>query len=309
MGYRHVPVLVEETVRALNLSSNKFVIDGTVGGGGHATAILEQTAPQGKLLAFDRDVAAIEAAREHLEKFNTRVQFIHDSFSQLAVYVKRLGIAHVDGVLLDLGFSSAQLEDSTRGFSYQLQGELDLRFDISTGKTAAELLQTLSAGELEDMLRTYGEEPRARALARAIVETRRSHPFQTTGDLLAVVLKVKGRGRRSLHPATLVWQALRIAVNSELNELSDGLEAALDVLSPGGRLAVISFHSGEDRLVKQWIRRSVRACHCPSEAPVCSCDGTPRARLVYKKPVVASRREAVSNPRARSAKLRVIEKI
>ncbi len=310
MGYQHIPVLLEETVGALGLRKGACVVDGTLGGGGHAEAILEATSPNGKLIGFDRDPAAIAAARRRLTRFKHRVTYVNDSFSQLAIHVKRLGIlARVDAVLLDLGFSSAQLEDPARGFSFQSEGALDLRYDPREGVSAAELLQTASQETLERIFRVYGEEPRARALARTIVETRRLHPFRTTADLTSVVERVKGRGRRSLHPATLVWQALRIAVNNEFEALSAGLAAAWQALAPRGRLAVISFHSGEDRIVKQWFREKSRACHCPPASPVCRCGGKPEAKIETRKPIVPSSDEIARNPRARSAKLRVIEKL
>lgn len=310
MSYQHIPVLLEETVGALGLGKGANVVDGTLGGGGHAEAILEVTSPNGRLIGFDRDPAAIIAAQHRLARFKHRVTYVNDSFSQISAHVKRLGIfTGVDAVLLDLGFSSAQLEDPARGFSFQSQGALDLRYDSSGGVSAAELLQTSSQAELERIFVQYGEEPRARALAKAIVETRRLHPFHTTADLMSVVERVKGRGRRSLHPATLVWQALRIAVNNEFEELSSGLASAWQVLVPNGRLAVISFHSGEDRIVKQWFREKSKACHCPPSSPVCRCGGKPEARIVTRRPIVPSLREAARNPRARSAKLRVIEKM
>lgn len=309
MSYQHTPVLLQEVIRGLDPQPDQNLIDGTVGGGGHASAILEATAPKGRLLAFDRDPKALNAARRNLKRFGSRVTFIHDSYLRLAYYVKRTGFSHVAGVLFDLGVSSAQLADPSRGFSFREPGPLDLRFDTLTGQTAAELLQTLSESELARILREYGEEPEARKLARAIVEHRRLQPLTTTKDLLQLVARVKGYRRRSFHPATLVWQALRIAVNQELVQLEGGLRAALKVLETGGRLAVISFHSGEDRLVKNFFQSEARDCICPPQAPVCTCGHRAKLRFITRRPVVATSVEFSSNPRARSAKLRLAQKI
>ncbi len=310
MRYQHEPVLLEAVVSGLNPQPGQHFVDGTVGGGGHARAILERTAPNGRLVAFDRDPAALEAARENLSVFGDRVTFIHDSYSQLATYAERYQLSDLDGVLLDLGLSSAQLADSHRGFSFNAPGPLDLRFDTTHGRTAADILQHEPADELERIFRDYAQEPQARALARAIVEERRSHPILSTGDLIALVTRVKhGGGRRSFHPATLVWQALRLAVNHELEELTLGLSAAVAALRSGGRLAVISFHSGEDRIVKDFFRRESRDCLCPPAAPTCTCGHRANVKFITRKPVVATPVELHLNTRARSAKLRLAQKL
>jgi 16S rRNA (cytosine1402-N4)-methyltransferase len=236
--------------------------------------------------------------------------FVHGSYSNLGAELERLQLPPLSGVLLDLGLSSAQLADTTRGFSYSVDSALDLRFDTSTGRTAADILQHESAEELTRIFRDYGEEPRARLLARAIVEERRTHPVRTTGDLLAIVTKhTHGGGRRSFHPGTLIWQALRIAVNHELDELQAGLAAAVSALGKGGRLAVISFHSGEDRIVKDYFRLESRDCVCPPEFPTCQCGHHASLKLVNRKPIVATTSELKRNSRARSAKLRLAEKL
>ncbi len=307
--YCHTPVLLQEVISGLNPQPGQNFIDGTVGGGGHALAILQATAPNGRLLAFDRDQGALSAARENLAQFGNRVIFIHDSYSNLANYVECNKFFPVSGILFDLGLSSAQLDDGNRGFSFKNIGPLDLRFNINTGSSAAELLNDESESELTRIFKEYGEEPQAGKLARTIVAERRLHPFQTTTDLLAVVEKVKGSGRRSINPATLVWQALRIAVNSELQELAEGLKSAVQVLQAGGRFAVISFHSGEDRIVKDFFRRESKNCLCPSLAPVCRCYHQAALKLITRKPVVATTSELNKNSRARSAKLRLVQKI
>jgi len=309
MAYQHTPVLLQEVISGLNPQPGQNFIDGTVGGGGHSQALLVATAPNGHIWAFDRDTAALDSTRQRLQSFDHRLTLIHDSYSQLANYVRSADINHVAGVLLDLGLSSAQLADTTRGFSFQTDGALDLRFDTSQGLTAAEILNTYSAEELESLFREYGQEPQARALAQAIVTSRQATPFTKTHDLLEIVAQVKGWGQRRHHPATLVWQALRLAVNHELEELLKGLEAALEVLTPGGRLAVISFHSGEDRLVKDFFRQASRQCICPPEIPVCRCNHKASLKILNNKPIVAQAEELKSNPRARSARLRIIQKI
>lgn len=304
----HVPVLLSEVISGLNLSPGQHAIDGTVGGGGHTLAILQATGPGGKLLAFDRDPAALEGARQQLKDYLPRLTFINDSYSKLSLYVERYGFPDVAGVLLDLGFSSAQLADKSRGFSFQISGLLDLRYQPAEGSSAAELLNTAPRATLEQIFREGGE-PAWRRLAEAIVEERRAHPFATTTSLLDLVMKVKGRGHRSLHPATLVWQALRLAVNQELSELEEGLAAAVRVLSPGGRLVVISFHSGEDRVVKNFFRREARDCLCPPNVPICRCGHQRTLKLITRKPLVPNPVELARNPRARSAKLRIAERL
>src|SRR3990167_5443431 len=308
MNIEHTPVLLEEAVRGLNLRPGANIIDGTLGSGGHARAILAATAPDGKLMGFDRDPEAINQAQQQLKSLAPRLTLINDAYGQLEIYVKRNEFNHVAGVLLDLGFSSTQLADRTRGFSFQTSGLLDLRYNSSQGQSAAELLNTASAARLEQVFRS-GEEPSYRRLTAAIVAERRQRPFRTTDDLLRLVESVKGHGRRSLHPATLVWQALRLEVNDELNELRAGLLAAQRVLAPGGRLAVISFHSGEDRIVKNFFHQESRDCLCPPSWPDCRCGHKRQLKLLTKKVVTPTLKEISLNPRARSAKLRLAEQL
>ena len=259
-------------------------------------------------MGFDRDPEAINQVKQQLKSFLPRLTLINDSYSQLEIYVKRNEFNHVAGVLLDLGFSSTQLADRTRGFSFQTSGLLDLRYNSSQGQSAAELLNTASAARLEQVFRS-GEEPSYRRLTAAIVAERRQRPFRTTDDLLRLVESVKGHGRRSLHPATLVWQALRLEVNDELNELRAGLLAAQRVLAPGGRLAVISFHSGEDRIVKNFFHQESRDCLCPPSWPDCRCGHKRQLKLLTKKVVTPTLKEISLNPPARSAKLRLAEQL
>lgn len=305
--YQHTPVLLKEVIDGLRPQSGQHFIDGTVGGGGHASAILQASAPDGKLSGFDRDAEALRAAKVNLQSYESRVTLIHDSYANLLAHQGEIA-KPVFGVLLDLGLSSAQLADQTRGFSFQNNGPLDLRFDSSAGISAAELVNTADEAELVRIFKQYGEEPQAKRIARAIIIERQVHPFATVQDLLEIIVSVKGRGGRSFHPATLVWQALRVAVNDEFTHIVKGLEAALKILTSGGTLAVISFHSGEDRVVKDFFRREAKDCLCPPEYPVCRCGHKAQLYIVTKKPIVASETELNINIRARSAKLRLARK-
>lgn len=308
MKSQHTPVLLEEVIKALALQPGDEVIDGTLGAGGHTQAILAAVAPAGRVLAFDQDPQAIAEAQKKLVNFLPKLTLINDSFSNLNKYVDSNNFNNVAGVLLDLGFSSTQLADRDRGFSFQTSGLLDLRYNRSIGQSAAELLNNSSQAVLEKIFRDGGETA-WRRLAKVIVEVRRLQPFKTTDDLLAVVEAVKGFGHRSLHPATLVWQSLRIVVNDELNVLKQGLAAAVAALKIGGRLAVISFHSGEDRIVKNFMRQESKDCLCPPAWPVCRCHHHRSLQLVNKKVIEPTEAEINRNPRARSAKLRIAVKI
>ena len=291
-----------------------MVVDGTLGGGGHARAILEQTGPDGILLGLDHDPEALEAARLQLAAFGPSLRTVQCSFARLEEAVQEAGFEAVDGVLLDLGVSSHQLDTPDRGFRFATdtppeQTPLDMRMDRTQGDTAADLLARASAETLESWLREYGELPGARRLARAITEERRREPLRTTADLLRVIDSSRvGRGRRH-NPATLVFQALRIAVNDELGALETGLEAGIRVLRPGGRLVVIAYHSLEDRLVKRCFRAEARGCICPPRQPMCTCGRTPRLHPLTRKPMRPTEAEVSQNPRARSARLRTAERI
>jgi len=297
----HVPVLYQEILAGLRIKPGGRYIDGTVGGGGHARGILAASAPDGEILGIDADPMAVAVAREQLAEFGKRVTLVQGNFADLEEVALRHRFCPVDGILLDLGLSSMQLEAAGRGFSFQLDGPLDMRFGPSQITTAADLVNTLSMEELADILFRYGEEPRARRIARAIVAER---PINTTEELAALVERTVGR-RRKLHPATRTFQALRMAVNEELECLAEALPQALRLLMPGGRLAIISFHSLEDRLVKQSFRNEARDCLCPPEVPVCICGHRAALGIVTKKPIRPSAEEVTANPRSRSAKLRI----
>ena len=304
----HEPVLYDEVLDFLALGPGARVIDGTLGGAGHAMGILQSTAPDGRLLGLDLDPAALDRARERLAPFGQRVILVQSSFRDLEAVAHLHHFTPVDGVLLDLGLSSYQLAAPQRGFSFMRDGPLDMRFDPTQGPTAADLVNTLTSEDLAEILYRYGEERQSRRIARAIVQAR---PLQTTGALADVIAQAVSGGRRRgrIHPATQSFQALRIAVNDELGALEAVLPQAVEILRPGGRLVVISFHSLEDRRVKRYLRREAKACICPSELPVCVCQHQPAVRVITRRPVQPGEAEVARNPRARSARLRAAEKL
>ena len=309
----HQPALLEETLHWLDARPGRLVVDGTLGDGGHAEAILERTAPGGRLVGLDRDADSLRIAGERLARFGARVSLAHASFRDLAAVLAAAGAPRVDGVLLDLGVSSRQLDEPARGFRFGVATAqatpLDMRMDPSRGESASDLLARASEEELAGWFREYGELPGAGRLAREIVRRRAELPLRTTADLLEAIRAARIGGGRKHNPATLAFQALRIAVNDELGALETGLGAAIDALRPGGRLCVIAYHSLEDRIAKQRFAREERPCVCPPSAPVCTCGK--RARLVRatRKAVRPSDLEVRNNPRARSARLRAAEKL
>ncbi len=305
----HLPVMVDEAIAALSPMPGSLQIDATVGSGGHAERILEASTPDGRLVGLDADRAAIARARARLARFGDRVVLREANFADMAEVAPAAGFSEVDGVLFDLGLSSDQLADPGRGFSFRSDAVLDMRFDISHGTPAHELLAGLPADELAAIFRRYGEEPFAGRIARAVV-AERGDPRTATGTGLATLVeRVTPRGaRRRIHPATRVFQALRIAVNRELESLERGLAGALGLLRPGGRLVVISYHSLEDRIVKRFFAAERRGCTCPPELPVCVCGRRPRLRLVGRQPQRPTPEETNRNPRSRSARLRAAER-
>ena len=303
VGAAHVPVLVGKVVEWLRPRPGACLVDATVGLGGHAAALLA-AAPGARLLGLDRDRAALARAAERLP--GERVVLRHACFSLLATVLAELGWDGADAVLLDLGVSSAQLDDPARGFGFQADGPLDMRMDEGSGPSAAELVNHWPEREIARILAEYGEEPRARALARAIV---RARPLRTTGELARVVGGVLGRGRPGRHPGTRTFQALRIAVNDELGELERFLADGYRVLRPRGRLAVLAYHSLEDRRVKDAFRRWAADCLCPPRTPRCVCGWSAKVRELTRRPLRPSPLEVARNPRARSARLRVVERL
>lgn len=305
MSAPHLPVLYKDIIHALSPRAGGRYIDGTLGAGGHAAGILEASAPNGELLGLDLDPQALAIATKRLSGFGGRAHIVHASYLEMATQAKRLGWEQVDGIVLDFGVSSMQLDSVERGFSFLQDGPLDMRFDPSLGSSAADLVNSLGESELADIIFRYGEERLSRKIARIIVQNR---PLTTTRQLADLLLKTIGK-RERIHPATRTFQALRIAVNGELDTVESVLPIAVQMLKSGGRLAVISFHSLEDRIVKTYFRRESRDCLCPPRQPVCTCGHRALINEVTRKPIEAGEEEVRANSRARSAKLRIVEKI
>ncbi|GAB4569173.1 MAG: 16S rRNA (cytosine(1402)-N(4))-methyltransferase RsmH [Anaerolineae bacterium] len=304
----HLPVLLPAVLEWLAVPPGGAIIDGTLGAGGHAAALLEAAGPAGRLLGIDQDRVALDLAARRLAVFGDRVALVHGRFDQMAALAAAHGFSAVDAILLDIGVSSMHLDNAERGFSFRLDGPLDMRMNReSDGPTAADIVNQYSEAELADVIWRYGEDRLARQIARAIV---RARPFSRTGELAEVIAAVYPRQRKEkIHPATRTFQALRIVVNDELGALERVLPQAVSLLKPGGRFGVITFHSLEDRLVKHYFKQASQDCICPPEQPVCTCDHRAIVRLVTRKPVVADDAEVARNPRSRSAKLRVVEKL
>jgi 16S rRNA (cytosine1402-N4)-methyltransferase len=311
MDVFHRPVLVEEAVSSLRCRAETVFVDGTVGGGGHAAAILERTAPDGLLIGIDADGDALREAERRLAPFGERKILLKGNFADMATLLDGIHIGKVDGILLDLGVSSRQLDRADRGFSFSLDAPLDMRMDRSRGPSAYDLIHTLSEEELKRIIRDYGEERMAGRIARTLVEKRKLSPIRTTGELAAAVVRALPgqKGPARIHPATRTFQALRIAVNNELGSLRQALAAGVERLREGGRFSVVSFHSLEDRMVKEAFRAGERGCLCPPDLPLCACGRKPTLKVLTRKPVIPGEAEIRDNPRARSAKLRTAERI
>jgi 16S rRNA (cytosine1402-N4)-methyltransferase len=308
----HQPVLAEEVMKMLAPRPGSLHIDCTVGGGGHTERVLEAASPDGRVLGLDADPAAIARVGERLARFGDRLVLRQANFRFLGEVAPDAGFGTVDGILLDLGLSSFQVADTGRGFGFRAGGTLDMRFDPSQGEPASALLARLDEAALADLFRRYGEEPHARRIARAIADARRAEPIETAEQLAALVERAVPRRpgpRGRIHPATRVFQALRIAVNGELEALEVALAASLEILGPGGRLVVLSYHSLEDRIVKRFVAAERRGCTCPPVFPVCVCGRAPRLRSVGPQPAVPTDSEVAANPRARSARLRTAERL
>jgi 16S rRNA (cytosine1402-N4)-methyltransferase len=306
----HTPVLRDEVVRLLAPRPDGVIVDGTVGLGGHAEALLE-AGPTGRLIGIDRDPEALARAHGRLARFGSRVSLVHGDYRDLERLLDGLGVDRIDGLLLDLGLSSLQLDDASRGFSFRLDGPLDMRADPTDGETAAEWIASAPRAEIAEVLAGYGEERYADRIARAIDEARRREPIATTASLAAIVrAAVPASYRRGrIDPATRTFQAIRIRVNGELDALGGGLRAGFDRLVHGGVLVVVSFHSLEDRIVKRFFREKAADCVCPPELPECVCDKQVEAEVLTKRPVTPTAAEIEANPRARSAKLRAARKV
>ena len=307
MKFSHVPVLLTQTIDGLDIKPDGIYVDCTAGGGGHSSAIAAKLSNKGRLISLDRDPDAVKAASERLSAFGN-AQVIHRNYSELDKVLDELGIDAVDGILMDLGVSSYQLDEESRGFSYHSDAPLDMRMS-RTGMSAADLVNTFDEQQLVKIIFEYGEEKFSRRIASNIVRAREKAPIETTLQLADIIREsVPQKARRDKNPCKKTFQAIRIAVNGEFDHLSEGLDKAFDALRPGGRLAVITFHSLEDRIVKQRFAGWCKGCICPPDFPQCVCGRKPQGKLVNRKPLEADEKELESNNRSRSAKLRIIER-
>ena len=311
MEFQHKSVLLQECIDALNSRPDGIYLDGTLGGAGHSSQIARRLTEGGRLIGVDRDRTALATAKERLAPYADRVTLVHSNFAEIDAILDSLGIPAVDGMLFDLGVSSPQLDDASRGFSYMADAPLDMRMDKDDALTAGEVVNTWPQGELRRILYDYGEERYAPQIAAAICRAREKAPVETTLELVDIIRSAMPAQalREKQHPAKRSFQAIRIAVNDELGAVSRMMQAAVGRLNPGGRLAVITFHSLEDRIVKSEMQQAARGCTCPPEFPVCVCGKKPLVKLVTRKPIVSGPAELEENPRARSAKLRVAEKL
>lgn len=310
MEFEHVPVLYDEVMDALNIRADGIYIDGTVGGGGHSSGICERLSNEGTLIAVDRDTAALEAAQKRLSQYNCNKQFIHANYSDISMITSSVD-GKVSGILLDLGVSSFQLDNAERGFSYMQDAPMDMRMNEEDSLTAYDVVNGYSEKDLARIIRDYGEENWATRIAKFIVEARKEEPIQTTGRLVEIIkAAIPAKARRTgPHPAKRTFQAIRIEVNAELEHLKKAVEELPDLLESGGRIAIITFHSLEDRIVKTEFDKRLNPCICPKEFPVCMCGRVADVKKVTGKPIAPSESELEINPRARSAKLRVLEKL
>ena len=310
MEYTHKSVLLDECIESLNIRPDGVYVDGTLGRAGHSREIAKRLTT-GRLICIDRDMAAIEAAKVRLADWMDRVTLIHSNFSEVKEVLSAAGVDGVDGMLFDLGVSSPQLDDASRGFSYMQDAPLDMRMDVSDPLTAHEVVNRWSFEELRRILTEYGEERYSSKIARTIVQVRETAPIETTLQLVDVIKSAMPPAalREKQHPAKRSFQAIRIAVNDELGSVEKVMKDAIPALNPGGRLAIITFHSLEDRIVKNGMAEAAKGCTCPPRLPVCVCGNKPKVKLISRKPIVSGDEELERNPRARSAKLRVCEKL
>ncbi len=312
MPYHHIAVMPTETMAYLDCRPGKIYVDGTVGGAGHTRLILERILPDGLLIGMDQDMDAVENARAVCKSHEANFRLVHGNFATLPAVLSEFGLPGVDGILLDLGVSLHQFEKSGRGFSFKHDEPLDMRMDVRAGTRAEDMINSFSEAALGDLFKTYGEEPMAYRLARKIVMARKHNPIRSSkrlADIVCEALPPKMRYGRKLHPATRVFMALRIAVNKELERLEEFISVVPGLLNPEGRICVLTFHSLEDRIVKQGFQRFSKACTCPPVWPKCQCQGKPLLRMITRKALKPSEQEIIANPMARSAKLRVAGKL
>ncbi|MDY4205431.1 16S rRNA (cytosine(1402)-N(4))-methyltransferase RsmH [Porcincola intestinalis] len=310
MEFQHKPVMLNEVIDSLKIRPEGTYVDGTLGGAGHSSQIARRLSGEGRLFGFDQDAAAIEAATRRLEPYKDRVSIIRSNYSEMRERLSELGVRSADGILLDLGVSSYQLDDAQRGFSYRADAPLDMRMDQRQKLSAREVVNGYSIEELTRVIREYGEERFARNIAKHITAEREKKPIETTGELISIIkaaIPAKAREGGG-HPAKRTFQAIRIEVNRELDVLSNSLDGMIDLLADGGRICVITFHSLEDRIVKEAFRRNENPCTCPPEFPVCVCGKKSKGHVITRKPIIPSEEETEENPRSKSAKLRVFER-
>lgn len=310
MEFKHTSVLLEETIDNLQIKPEGIYVDGTLGGGGHSFHIASKLSGAGRLIGIDQDEAAIDAAGIRLEPYEERITLIRDNYRNAGQVLKKLGIEKIDGIVLDLGVSSFQLDNAQRGFSYRYDTALDMRMDLRQSLTAADIINQYTETELYHVIRDYGEEQFAKNIAKHIVNTRKDKPIETTGELNEIIKAAIPARMRAVggHPSKRTFQAIRIECNRELEVLKDSLDGFIDILNPGGRICIITFHSLEDRIVKAAFRRNETPCTCPPDFPMCVCGQVSKGKVITRKPVLPSKEEAETNKRSKSAKLRVFER-
>ena len=311
MEFKHKSVLLEETIRNLKVKPDGIYVDGTLGGGGHAYEVCRQLSAKGSLIGIDQDEAAIEAAGERLQEFGDRVTIIRSNYCNMKKELQKIGITSVDGITLDLGVSSFQLDNAERGFTYREDVPLDMRMDQRGSRTARDIVNTYTENELYRVLRDYGEEKFAKKIARNICTARTDKPIETTGELIELIKQSIPMKMRAVggHPAKKTFQAIRIELNQELEVLRNSLDDMIELLNDGGRICIITFHSLEDRIVKTIFKRNENPCTCPPDFPVCVCGKTSMGRVITRKPILPNEEEIAENKRSKSAKLRVFERI
>lgn len=309
MAFSHYSVLLQETITNLNIRADGIYVDGTLGGGGHALEVAKRLSAGGRLLGIDQDEAALKAAKERLSAYKDSVTLVHSNYCNIREALAQYGVEKVDGIVLDLGVSSYQLDTEERGFSYRFDTKLDMRMDRRQTLTAEMIVNQYTESELYRVIRDYGEEQFAKNIAKHIVRFREEKPIETTGELNEIIkASIPAKMRQNGHPSKRTFQAVRIECNRELEVLRDSLDTMIEMLQPGGRLCIITFHSLEDRLVKAAFKRNENPCTCPPEFPVCICGKKPQGRVVTKKPILPTEEELRENSRSKSAKLRVFEK-
>lgn len=310
MDFKHVSVLLDETIDGLIINPNGIYVDGTLGGGGHSYQICKRLSDKGRVIGIDQDGEALEAARERLKEFEDKITLVRSNYCEIETILKDLGVTKVDGIVLDLGVSSYQLDNLERGFSYKSDAPLDMRMDQRQGKTAAEVVNNYSENELFRIIRDYGEDKFAKNIAKHIVMARKESEIQTTAQLSEIIkraipMKVQAKGG---HPAKKTFQAIRIEVNRELGVLKDSLDTMIECLNPGGRICIITFHSLEDRIVKTKFRENENPCTCPPNFPVCVCGKESKGKVITRKPIIPTEQEMTENKRSKSSKLRIFER-